>query len=92
MGPRVADGVERGDGKQYDLRIASCRQKSNWDRLLTVAYEGEFYEVVQEESGSPPRRFVYLLRKIPPSKVIRGLHHYHPEEVLEKQERRARAP
>jgi hypothetical protein len=51
---------------------------------MTVAYEGEFYEIVREEQTAPPRRFVYLLRKIPPGKVIRGLHHYRPEESLEK--------
>ncbi|MFQ5663009.1 MAG: hypothetical protein ACE5HL_04180 [Terriglobia bacterium] len=85
LGPRVADTVERGDGKEYDVRIASCRPKSNWDRLVTVAFEEEFYEVVKEEQGSPPRRFVYLLRKMPPGKVIRGLHHYRPDESLENQ-------
>ena len=82
LGPPVADTVERGDGKQYDLRIASCRPKLNWDRLMTVAYEDEFYEAVKEERLARPRPYVYLLKKIPASKVIRGLHHYRPDEVL----------
>jgi hypothetical protein len=82
LGPRVVDTVERGRGKDYDLRIASCRPKPNWDRLMTVAYESEFYEIVREEQTAPPRRFVYWLRKIPEGKVIRGLHHYRPEEGL----------
>ena len=82
LGPPVVDTVERGDGKEYDLRIASCRSKPSWDRLMTVAYEDQFYEVVKEERAARPRPFVYLLKKIPESKVIRGLHRYRPEETL----------
>jgi len=83
LGPPVIDKVERGDGRQYDLRIASCRPKPNWDRLMTVAYEDEFYEVIKEERFAKPRPYVYLLRKIPEGKVIRGLHHYRPDEPVE---------
>lgn len=86
LGPRVADLVERGDGKKFDLRISSCRPKENWDRLMTVAFEDEHYEVVKQEASRPPRRFVYLLRKIPPGKIIRGLHHYDPNESLRERE------
>jgi len=82
LGPPVVDTVERGDGKEYDLRIASCRSKLNWDRLMTVAYEDQFYEVIKEERAARPRPFVYLLKKIPESKVIRGLHRYRPDETL----------
>ena len=82
LGPPVVDTVERGDGKEYDLRIASCRPKLNWDRLMTVAYEDQFYEVIKEERAARPRPFVYLLKKIPESKVIRGLHRYRPDETL----------
>ena len=82
LGPPVVDTVERGDGKEYDLRIASCRSKLNWDRLMTVAYEDQFYEVIKEEQAARPRPFIYLLKKIPESKVIRGLHHYRPDETL----------
>lgn len=85
LGPLVADTVDRGDGRAYDLRIASCRPKPNWDRLMTVAYEDTFYEVAGERQGNPPRRFVYLLRKMPQGKVIRGLHHYRPDEALDKE-------
>ena len=83
MGRRVADLVETGTGKEYDLRISSCRPKEGWkDELLTIAFEEQFYEVVREERGRAPRQFVYLLRKAPESKVIRGVHHYHPDEAL----------
>lgn len=84
LGPPIADLVERATGKDYELRIASCRPKPTWDRLMTVAFEDEHYEVVREEPGRPPRRFIYLLRKIPPGKIIRGLHHYDPHEPLRK--------
>lgn len=84
LGPRVADTVERGDGKQFDLRISSCRPKPNWDKMMTVAYQDEYYEVVKQETLAPPRRFVYLLRKNPPGRVMRGIHHYDPTESLEK--------
>jgi len=82
LGPPVVDTVERGDGRQFDLRIASCRSKPSWDRLMTVAYEDQFYEVIKEEQAARPRPFVYLLKKIPESKVIRGLHRYRPDEAL----------
>lgn len=84
LGLRVPDTVERVEGLPYDLRISSCRPKERWkDRLLTIAYEEQFYEVMREESGPRPRQFIYLLRKAPESKIIRGLHHYRPDEVLE---------
>jgi len=82
LGPRIADEVERGDGREYDLRIASCRPKENWDGLMTVEYEQHFYEVVFGKLHLPPRRFVYFLREKPAVKVIRGLHSYSPDEVL----------
>ncbi|MFQ5724072.1 MAG: hypothetical protein ACE5G6_06230 [Terriglobia bacterium] len=85
LGPAVADRVERGDGRDYDWRIATCRPKPNWDRLMTVAYQDELYEVVKEERLAKPRPYVYFLRKIPEGKVVRGLHHYHPDEPLQEQ-------
>ncbi|MGH9788977.1 MAG: hypothetical protein ACRD4U_09780 [Candidatus Acidiferrales bacterium] len=84
LGLRVPDTVERVEGLPFDLRIASCRPKDKWkDKLLTIAFEEQFYEVVREEHGPRPRQFIYLLRKAPDSKVIRGVHHYHPNESLQ---------
>lgn len=80
LGPLVADEVERGDGTEFELRVRSCRPKPNWDRLLTVSYEETLYEVAKQEAGAPPRPYVYLLRKMPEGKVVRGLHHYDPNE------------
>jgi len=50
--------------------------------MITVAYQDELYEVAAAQEGHPPRPFVYLLRKKPDHKVIRGIHHYDPEEAL----------
>jgi len=77
LGPLVADAVEPGDGKEFDLRVASSRPK-DWDQLITVSYQEELYEVVGCEQGPLPRRFVYLLRKLSEGKVVRGLRHYQP--------------
>lgn len=84
MGARVADAVLPGDGKEIALRIASCRPKT-WTPAMTISFRDELFEVVRSEEGAPPRRHVYLLRKSPPSKIVRGLHAYDPEEVLRPQ-------
>jgi len=83
MGPRVIDLVQLLPGPDYDLMIESCRPK-RWDKLLTISYQDKFYELVTDVEQTPPRRFVYLLRKNPESKVIRGLYSYDPSEVMEK--------
>ena len=83
LGFRVPDTVEQVEGLPYDLRVSSCRPKERWkDKLLTISYEDQFYEVVREERGPFPRQFIYLLRKAPESKVIRGHHSYRPDEPL----------
>jgi hypothetical protein len=81
LGPRVVDEVRRFTGTSYDLGIASCRPKK-WGRLLTIEFEGKFYELCEKKRGVPPRPYRYFLREYPEGKVIRGPHHYHPEEVL----------
>jgi len=84
LGPLVVDTVTRGDGKEFDLRIATCRHRPNWDRLMTISYEDQLYEIAKQEEGPLPRRFLYLLRKMPEHKVVRGLHLYDPTELLRK--------
>jgi hypothetical protein len=79
----VADAVGPGVAGKYDLKIESCRRKE-WDPLITIRYEERMYELQGEESGEAPRRFVYLLRLKPESKIVRGLHEYHPEEAVRK--------
>jgi hypothetical protein len=85
MGPPVPDLVERISSLAYQLRIASCRPKPTWDHLITVEYEGEYYEIVEEKQGAAPHPYIYLLRKLPETKAIRSLHHYRPEESLNQQ-------
>jgi hypothetical protein len=80
----VPDLVERISSRAYQLRIASCCPKPTWDHLMTVEYEGEFYEIAEEKQGPAPHPYVYLLRKLPEGKVIRSLHHYRPDESLDK--------
>lgn len=79
LGALILDEVTRSGN---ELRIASCRPRATWDHLTTIEYEGEFYELAQTFAGRPPRPYLYRLRPIPPGKVIRGLHHYSPDELL----------
>lgn len=85
QGPRIPDMVAAPpvEGCGYDLSIASCRAKPGWDHLLTISYNDTLYEVAEYVEGDIPRKHVYLLRRAPAHKVIRGLHHYDPEEVLQ---------
>ena len=80
LGPKAPDLVETGDGAEFDLRISCSRPKETWDRLMTISYKDELYEMAEHQQGPPPRRFVYLLRKMPPGKIVRGLEHYRPGE------------
>ena len=83
LGPRIADLVEPGVPGKYDLKIRSCRPKA-WNALITVRYNDEMYELQSEETGQAPRPFVYLLRRRPEHKIVRGLHDYHPDEAMHK--------
>ena len=84
LGDRMIDLVEKGDGSEYALRISSSRPKPNWDRLMTIQYDEQLYEMTEHKEGKPPRRFVYLLRKMPAGKIVRGLHHYRRDEGLDQ--------
>ncbi|MGZ4835972.1 MAG: hypothetical protein ACXVZZ_10060 [Terriglobales bacterium] len=83
LGERVLNKIEPGLDGQYDLKIYSCRPK-NWNEIVSIRYNDELYELQSVESGEPPRRFVYLLRKNPLNKVLRGWQDYDPEEPLRK--------
>lgn len=77
LGPRVVDEVV---ATEDELRIASCRAKADWDERVTIAYQQGLYEVAAQEHGVAPRPFIYVLRKKPEFKVIRGLRQYSPDE------------
>jgi hypothetical protein len=85
LGERVPDAVEALESPDVSLRIHSCRPKERWDPLMTIFYKDEMYEVAEEERGDLPRRFIYLLRRKPDDKIVRGIHHYDPNEVLLKE-------
>lgn len=82
LGERMVDEVHRYVGISYDLGVASSRPKKTWDRLITIEFEEKFYELYEEKLGPPPRRYIYLLKSVTPGKVIRGIHHYRPDENL----------
>jgi hypothetical protein len=65
------------DGKH--LRIASALAKATWTANLTIGIHGEWYEVEREETGAPPRVYVYVLRRAPIGKILRGYEEYFPE-------------
>src|SRR5215510_12738008 len=83
--PIVADLVN-GPTSSGELKISSCRPRKNWDKWMTVMYAEGLYEIVGAELAPGPRPYVYLLRPKPESKVIRGLHRYHPDEVFSLEE------
>ena len=77
----IADLVE-GPTDSGELKISSCRPRKNWDKWMTVMHEEKLYEIAGAELADSQRPYVYLLRPKPESKVIRGLHRYHPDEVF----------
>jgi len=81
MGARLRDDVII-DPTGQSVRICSCRPKQ-WTQLTTISHEGQFYELETEQKAPAPRPFVYVLRKKPPTAVIRGIYAYSPDEALE---------
>ena len=85
LGPRVVDEVQKNTGA-CDLYIASCRQK-RWTNLTTIEYEDKLYELVVQREGVAPRPHIYIMKVIPANKLVRGLHHYAPDEELTEKEK-----
>ena len=82
LGERIPDLVEPVESPDIKLCIRSCRPKESWNHLMTVFYKDEMYEIAEEAPGNFPHQFIYLLRRKPDHKVVRGTHHYDPNEVL----------
>jgi hypothetical protein len=61
------------------VRIAASLAKPNWNTSLTIGIHGEWYEVEREETGTPPRVYVYVLRRAPIGKILRAYEEYFPE-------------
>ncbi|HKF21860.1 MAG TPA: hypothetical protein VKE93_09835 [Candidatus Angelobacter sp.] len=60
------------------LRVAAARPKPHWNISLTIGIRGECYEVEREERGTAPRVYVYILRRAPIGKALRGYEEYDP--------------
>jgi hypothetical protein len=82
--PLVPDLVEEVGREEFQLRIWSCRPRPEWDPLITISYADKLYEVVRHEFTDGPRPFLILLRNKPASKIVRGLHHYSPDELMQE--------
>ena len=82
MGTRIRDEVV-ADPNGQSLQIASCRPKP-WTELTAIEHDGQFYELASQRKSAAPRPFVYILRKKPPTAVIRGIYAYDPNEVLQE--------
>ena len=53
------------------IRIASAGTKAGWNTSTTIGLNGQWFEIEREESGMPPRAFIYILRPAPPGKILR---------------------
>jgi hypothetical protein len=73
--PLVPDELVPGTARSdYDLKIYSCRRKSDWNRHVTIEFEEQWYQLIKDEKGTKSHPFVYYLRKAPqtrPAVVIR---------------------
>lgn len=85
LGPIIPDEVNLAPTGEsnYEIVVASCREKQDWNHLTTISYQEKLYEVADHFYGAAPRPYIYLLRTAPLDKVIRGLIHYDPLETFE---------
>jgi hypothetical protein len=67
------------------LRIAASRAKLTWNASLTIGVDGEWYEVEREEKGTPPREYVYILKRAPVGKILRAYEEYDLAVIVKRQ-------
>lgn len=80
--PLVADEVARGDAS-CDMKIASCRRKTDWKYPFAIRYSGAYFQVIAStDLGTGPRPYLYSLRRLPPGEIARGLKEYQPDDIL----------
>jgi|SRR5215469_3558130 len=71
----IPDSLERlSDGER--LRIKTAFAKAGWNKSIIIGVDGEWYEVEREERGAFPRTHVYILRRAPVGKILRGYDEY----------------
>jgi hypothetical protein len=78
FGPDIPDVFENIPGEASELRIYSQRPKDGWRPAITVAVQGELYEIASANNTAGARPFVYILHKLQPGSVIRGNYRYDP--------------
>jgi len=83
LGEMIPDQVFRGTEKQdFALKIYSSRPKAHWNSYITIEFEGIHYQLMREEPGPAPRRFVYYLRKSPIGRPASIIDVYARDSVL----------
>lgn len=75
LAPEIADHFER---QEEELHIFAQRPKDGWRAAITVAVEGEFYEIARIETAQSVRPIKHVLRKLPAGGVMRGGYRYDP--------------
>jgi hypothetical protein len=73
-GPFLADIFEHMPDNR--IRITSSTAKAGWNTSITIGIGGQWFEVEREETGPPPRSFIYILRPAHAGKVLRGYQEY----------------
>ena len=80
--PLVRDEISSGN-ETCDLRIASCRPKTDWKYPFTIRYVGAHFQVIGYlDVGAGSRPYIYSLRRLPPGEIAGGLKDYDPEDIL----------
>jgi len=64
------------------IRIASVAVKIGWNANITIGLNGQWFEIEREESDALPRPFVYILRPVPPGKILRRYEEYDLASAL----------
>lgn len=81
--PLAVDEVIRaGPGRDYDLKVYSCRPKRDWNTYVTIEFEDQWYQLIKEDKGPKSRPYVYYLRKCPETRPAVVIRHYKPDDVL----------
>lgn len=77
----IPDSLERLPGGER-LRIKTAIVKARWNGSITIGVDGEWYEVEAEERGAFPRAYVYILRRAPAGKILRGYEEYDSRAAI----------
>jgi len=58
------------------VRIASARNRPQWNASLTIGIRGELHEIENKEPGMPGRPFVFVLKPATLGRALRGYEEY----------------